>query len=202
MTSLFQDMLLWEIILLLLGILLFLTIMGGFIFLIKKDKLKTSYGAFFLFPIIMIAFPAIRYVNFMNGLFEFNTLTEKAEENPEDETIIKKLEEKINEESNSWIRNEEELLLLARANTILKHYEKAETQVEELLEKKPEDEEVKVIKARIEVAKAQEQLEKDSSNLQARQKIETNIKVLQRQTRISKFDEILIGKAEKIRLKN
>ncbi len=202
MTSLFQDMLLWEIILLLLGIVLFLTIIGGFVFLIKKDKLKTSYGAFFLFPIIMIAFPAIRYVNFMNGLFEFNTLTEKAEENPEDETIIKKLEEKINEGSNSWIRNEEELLLQARANTILKHYEKAETQVEELLEKKPEDEEVKVIKARIEVAKAQEQLEKDSSNLQARQKIETNIKVLQRQTRISKFDEILIGKAEKIRLKN
>ena len=202
MGNIFDGMLLWEIILLLLGVVLFLTIIGGFIYLIKKDKLKTSYGSFFLIPIIMIAFPSIRYVNFMNGLFEINTLTEKWEENPDDTENLKKLEEIIKEEANSPIRTEKELVAQAKANTALENFDEAEKQVETLLEKDPDNEEVKIIKARIEVSKAQRQLEQDSTNVQAQQKVEANIKVLEKQNRIPKVDRILIEKAGRNRTVN
>jgi len=202
MTNLFEGMLLWEIILLSLGVVLFLTFIGGFIYLLRKDKLKMSYGGFFFIPIVMIAFPSIRSASFWNGLVEIETLTNEIEENPDATDAIKELEERISKQENAPIRTEEQLETKARANVVLEHYDVAEEQAEEILKKDPENEVAIIVKARVSVIKAQEALTKDATNEKARKKEETNIKILKEQTKIPQIDKILIRKSAKFRKKN
>ena len=87
------------------------------------------------------------------------------------------------------------MVILARSNTVLENYDEAERQVGLLLESDPNNQEAQTVRSRINVLKAQKQLEQDSLDVRARKIQEDNIEVLRKQDNISKFDEILIKKS-------
>ena len=195
MGEFFNGMLAYEIILLILGVILFIILVIGLMQKLKHNDLKTIYVASFFLPIVMIAYPSVKSVSFSNGLIKFEKLVSKAEENPQDPEILNKLREEVNNNSEMPIRSEKQLIAQAKANTILKNYNVAEQKVQLLQQENPQ--EAQIISSRIAVLKAQDQLAKDSTDISAREIQFKNLKVLETQSTPTTFDKNLITKARR-----
>jgi tetratricopeptide (TPR) repeat protein len=90
-----KNLLLYELVLLVAGSILFLALVFALIFSLIKNKPLKNIFWFFLFPIIMIGFPSIQSFGFENGKFELKKLTHEVASNPTNEVKRKELEEAI-----------------------------------------------------------------------------------------------------------
>lgn len=91
MNLLLENLVLYEVILLFLGIFLFLILSGGLVYyIVKKEEVKKLL-AFFIIPIIMIAYPSIREIQFGETKLVMNTKTEEVLKNPKDSIAKKEL---------------------------------------------------------------------------------------------------------------
>lgn len=93
MNGLFDGLLLYEIVLLFLGVFLFLILCIGLLYyIIKKEQIKKLL-LFFVLPILMIGYPSIQEISISKDRILLTKYQEEFIENPKDSVVRKKVEE-------------------------------------------------------------------------------------------------------------
>ena len=129
-----EDLYLYEIILLILGSLLFLILSGVLVYyVIKKEEIKKLL-LFFPISILMIAYPGIKELNISSDRIELITYQEKYENNPEDTEAKEKIAE-LTDKLALRASSEEDLVLIGKSNVLLQKPENAITITEKVIEK-------------------------------------------------------------------
>src|SRR5580765_5261028 len=116
----------YEIILLLLGGILFLVLIFALIWYITKNKKITPLLPFFLIPIVMIGYPSIQSVTYDNGKIAVAKNSTEVKNNPSDSMARKQLQESIqNLDSSRTEKDTAALLAIAEAHQALGNYDTA-----------------------------------------------------------------------------
>lgn len=104
MKNLFDGLLLYEVTLLILGVVLFLILSIGLLYYIIKKEQIAKLLAFFIIPIVMIGYPSINQISISNDKIELTKYQQQLIENPDDSVAMKKVEtitEKLEERATS-----------------------------------------------------------------------------------------------------
>lgn len=140
----------YEIILIALGTLLFLTLLFGLIYFIIKGRNIKKLLVFFLLPIIMIACPSIQKVGFENGMFQIEKYTQDLENNPGDTVAINELTVLLDEYEEEELADPETIVAVGEAYSVLGDDEKAMRYVEMALHEDPNNKDAILLKSKIE----------------------------------------------------
>lgn len=121
-----QGLLLYELILLITGGILFLVLVFALVWYVIKNKRIISLFPFFILPVIMIGWPTIVSISFDKGKIKINKLAMDVDKNPSDTTARKKLEESIAGVNRARVEKDPEALTsLSRAYYSLGKYDSA-----------------------------------------------------------------------------
>ena len=177
MTNLFDGLFLYEIILMLLGSILFLVV----IFLIVKQKdINKNHLMGIGFSIVMIAFPSIKSFSIQDGIINIEKNLEELKDNPEDAATKKTLEQQVGSIGDRPVNNPERLTTLSEANLELGKTQKAETLAKEALDKSPENKQAAEVVSVIEVEKDIKELKSNPKNKKAKEKLHKRIDKLKK----------------------
>ncbi|MFY0630374.1 MAG: hypothetical protein JXR05_08330 [Flavobacteriaceae bacterium] len=95
MEALLNNLYIYEIVLLFLGVFLFMILCGVLVYyVVKKENIKKLLF-FFMIPIIMIGYPSIQEIQIEKDKIAISKYKEQIRENPNDSTAIEKTEELI-----------------------------------------------------------------------------------------------------------
>lgn len=148
----------YEIVLLALGTLMFLVLLFAFVYsLVKKQALGRLFG-FFLFPILMIGFPVVSSIKFMNALLEITTKTRELEQTPTDKSAREDLAKAVQSVAARPLSNPVTLTTVARAQVALGNDAGALTNLDRALQKDPNLPEAAQLKGRIELVRDMDKL--------------------------------------------
>jgi hypothetical protein len=133
---LFEGLLSYEIVLLVLGVLLFLALLFLLIFCVITKRSYVGIVPLFLVCIIMLGFPSIQKIKFDNGVLEIEKLTKKVEQNPTNVEAKRELEAKLQKIEGKEISNPSTLRILEKAYTVVGDSPKANIYRKKILIKK------------------------------------------------------------------
>lgn len=172
MTNLVDGLFLYEIILMVLGTILFSLVL----FLIFKNKEITKNHLMGLgLGIVMIAFPSIKSFSISDGIINIERDLEELKENPEDATTKKKLEQDVSDIGERPINNPERLTTLSEANLELGKKEKAKTLANEALSKSPENLQAKEVVNIIEIEETIKEVRENPEDSLAKEQLHEKI---------------------------
>lgn len=175
--NLFDGLFIYEIILMLLGSILFLVV----IFLIVKSKeINKNHLMGIGFSIVMIAFPSIKSFSIQDGIINIEKNLEELKDNPEDPATKKALELEVGSIGDRPVNNTERLTTLSEANLELGKTEKAETLAKEVLNKAPQNVQAAEVVNVIEVEKTLEEIKSNPQNKKARKRLQSEINKLKK----------------------
>ena len=162
--KMFEGVLLYELMLMILGLAVGIMLMVAFVNGVMKNKtnLKLLYG--FIIPLIFIGYPSIQKMQFSKDMISIEKTTKELEKNPTDTAAQKALMEKIQIVSNDRTGSSSEALThVAEAQLALGQYDSAEVTIKKAIEVQKTPEAVKV---------QQEIQQKKATQQQYEQKIE------------------------------
>ncbi len=118
MKTLLNDLHLYELILLFLGIFLFLILSAGLVYyILKKEEIKKLL-LFFPIPILMIGYPSVKEITISSDKIAFSKYQEEYVQNPNDSVAKQKLEEltiKLEERA----QTPEDIIQISKAKLLL-----------------------------------------------------------------------------------
>lgn len=118
MKALLNDLYLYELVLLLLGVFLFLILSSGLVYyIIKKEEIKKLL-LFFPIPILMIGYPSVKEITISSDKIAFSKYQEEYINNPED-TIAKQNLEKLTEKLEERAHSPEDIIEISKAKLLL-----------------------------------------------------------------------------------
>lgn len=124
MKTIFDNLFLYEIVMLFLGVFLFMLLCAGLVYyIIKRDNIKKLLF-FFLIPIIMIGYPSIQEIQIEKDKFALRRFSNEVIENPDD-TVAQKELIKVTEKLEKRATAIEDLRAVAEANLLLGNPDKA-----------------------------------------------------------------------------
>src|SRR5262249_16876989 len=130
---------LYENILMLLGILLFLVLVILLIYSVIKERDLKSILLSFLLPVLMIGFTSVKKIQYDKWLIELNNQSEMLEQKPGDQKLRAEVEEKVTAISARPIQQSAEALVtVARAQKALGDEAQALTTVNKALQVAPQ----------------------------------------------------------------
>ena len=139
MKKLFDGLLGFEIILLVLGMLLFIVLLGILLIHVRRQTDTKSVLPFFVLAVAMIAFPGIQSIKFSNDGAEILKETEELKQDPTDPARKEELRQSVVELESRPIRSAETSLILARARFALGDSLEASTHLLRAKELAPRD---------------------------------------------------------------
>jgi len=143
--NLFDGLLLYEITLLLLGVILFLILSAGLLYyIIKKEQIKKLL-LFFVIPIVMIGYPSIKEITISRDRIAFTKHLNDYIENPSDSTAKRNVAlytEKLEKRAS----NAEDIMEVSKSNLLLGNPERAVTLADKALQKDNTNQEARDIK--------------------------------------------------------
>lgn len=143
--DLFDGLLLYEITLLLLGVILFLILSAGLLYyIIKKEQIKKLL-IFFVIPIVMIGYPSIKEITISKDRIAFSKFLNDYIEDPADSTAKRKVE-LYTEKLEKRATNSEDIMEVSKSNLLLGNPQKAVSLANKALEKDNANQEAKDIK--------------------------------------------------------
>lgn len=134
MNELFDGLLLYEITLLMLGVILFLILSIGLLYYIIKKEQIAKLLFFFFIPIVMIGYPSITQITISNDKIELTKWQNQVLDDPEDSVAVKKMEE-LTAKLEKRASTPEDLVQVSTSNLLLGNNEKATKLADEALEK-------------------------------------------------------------------
>jgi tetratricopeptide (TPR) repeat protein len=167
--SLFDGLHLYELVLLVLGVVLFLVLVIMLIISAMQGRSIKALLLFFVLPILMIGFPAIRKVKLDKDGFEIDKLALVLAQNPSDEAAKKKLEALVSAIKPRANESAQALVKVARAEAVLGQPTKAVDTLDQALKRNPELTIAKDLKARLKV------LPRAGESAETRRAVEANI---------------------------
>ncbi len=189
----FGNMLGYEIVLFIFGAILMIVVIAGFIYQLKKDRLKSSYGLFILLPLPFMGFPAFETISFMKDLFKLEKYALELAENPQDEQVQKVVEDLTKDISEEPNRSERQLYALSEANIALGNLDQAERLLEKV---EPNNERKEIDLARIELHRANQLLKIDPT-AQVSESLQNKVAKLKVSPRLASLDKAAIQNVEK-----
>ncbi len=132
MKSIFGDLLIYEVVLLGLGILLFFVLITTFIIYVFKNEPVKKLLLFFPFPIIMIAYPSIQGIEIAKDKIRIAKTQEEIMNNPSDSVARKKTEKYANH-IEKRANSVKDFTTVSKSNLLLGNTEKAITFAEKAL---------------------------------------------------------------------
>ena len=133
-TKLVENMAFYEIILLILGCLLFLVALTGIIVNIIRSEPLKKYLPLIFISIVMIGFPGINKVTFLNDFISLEKYSRQYEDNPSDEEAFANLAESYKRIKTGKIKSPEEYTAYANAAMLLEDNETSIEYAEKALE--------------------------------------------------------------------
>lgn len=176
MGDLFDGLFLYEIILMILGSVLFCVVI---FLMIKSKELNKNHLMGIGLAIVMIAFPSIKSFSISDGIINIERDLEELKENPNDKTIEKNLEQDLGSIGNRPINNPESLTTLSEANLELGKKEKAASLAKEALIKSPKNLEAAEVVNVIEVDKKIKKVKSNPTDQKAIEELKADIKKLE-----------------------
>jgi hypothetical protein len=134
MKNSFDGLMLYEITLLILGVILFLILSVGLLYYIIKKEQLGKLLLFFFIPIVMIGYPSITQITISNDRIELSKLQRKLLDNPQDSAAVQKMEQ-LTEKLEKRASTAEDLVQLSTSNLMLGNTDKASAFAEKVLDK-------------------------------------------------------------------
>lgn len=135
MKTIFDNLYLYEIVLLFLGVFLFIILCAGLVYYIVKNNDVKKLLYFFIIPIIMIAYPSIQEIQVANDKVAIVKYKEEVSENPNDTVAVKNLEE-VTKKLEKRASTTQDLASVAEGYLILENHEKVNTLADKAIEMK------------------------------------------------------------------
>lgn len=104
-----------EVVLLVLGVVLFAVLIFAFVYQLRRQRSLKSLIAFFLVSIVMIGYPSIKSVQYKDGAVTLDKMTQALSENPTDVKLREALDEKVKDVSPRVANSPGDAVKLARA---------------------------------------------------------------------------------------
>jgi len=127
----------YEIVLLVMGVLLFLVLVFLLIYFVINKRTYKGLLPFFIIPLAMVGFPSIQKITFDNGMMGIEKLTKEVEQDPTNAEAKKELEVKLKTIENRPISQPSNLRILEKAYTAAGDSQKVNIYRERLLPVKP-----------------------------------------------------------------
>jgi hypothetical protein len=148
--KLFDGLYLYEIVLLILGAVLFVVLLAMLIMFALRNRSVKPLLLFFVIPIVMIGFPAIAEVKFTKDGVEIQKVTKQLAADPSNTELKTKLETLVQDAKPRFSKSEDGLVKIARAEAVLGKQEKAVETVNQALAQNPQSEVAKDLRTRLE----------------------------------------------------
>jgi tetratricopeptide (TPR) repeat protein len=145
-----QGLRLYELIIIIAGAVLLLALIFALIWFVIKNRKLTTLIPFFIFPMVMIGWPAINSISYDKGKLEIKKQAEVLDNNPADTTARKELEKSLADFSTSRSENDPQALTnLSHAYYALGKYDSAMIFSDKALGLEPGKEETMKLRANI-----------------------------------------------------
>jgi len=141
-----------EVVLLILGIVLFVVLVIAFFYQLTHQRSLAALLGFFI-PVVMIGYPTITSIQYENGVLTVQKTTERLLDNPADPQSRQALEEKVQQIASRASSNPPDAVTLAKAQFALGHEQEAEQNLQKALEAKADLPEALQLKQKIEIAR-------------------------------------------------
>jgi len=141
----------YEIVLMVLGVLLFLVLLGAFVYLIITGKPWGKLLAFFAIPIAMIGFSAISSIQFGNGVVTIETAVPDLQKDPTNAPLRDTVSKQLAQVANRPTKNPSAITAIAKAQFALGDPAAAETNLQKALQTAPQLPEALALKKRIDL---------------------------------------------------
>ena len=192
----FANLLLFEQVLLILGVVLFLVLIGRFIYLLIKNRLRPWYGALLLIPVVMIGFPSIKTMDFMNGLIKFENKTAQLEQDPNNHEVKEQIEESIEKWENKPVRSTRQQNALIEAYIALGNLDQAGQDIKLLQKEGKGDKRTEINEERIKILKQAEKIKLESDDFRMTNDLKKSIEKIKNYPQASAMDRAAIGTIE------
>ena len=127
----------FEVVLLVLGIVLFIVLLIAFLRCVFRDKPYTGLLVFFVLPIAMIAYPSIQSIQVGEGTVTIATKTAQLAQNPNDQQLRVSLQADVAKLNARPIRDAQTTSTLAEAQFALGNETAAQTNLQKALNANP-----------------------------------------------------------------
>lgn len=138
----------FEIVLLVLGVLLFLAALGKLI----RGGPSAGLAAFFLIPVGMIGYPSVQSIDYQNGVLSIKKKVHELESEPENETLRASLQQDLGKVEDRPIKKSATTVTLAQAHFALGDEAAAKAKLGIVLQRNPESPDAKELNKKIELS--------------------------------------------------
>ena len=177
MGNLLDGLFLYEIILMILGTILFLAIVT---LILKQKEITKNHLLGLGIAIVSIGFPGIKSFSITDGMLKIEKSIEELEADPANKDVQEALEKGVVAVEDRPIKNPERLVTLSEANLELGHKEKAVTQAKSALESQPNLPEAEEVIEVVNVEKQIKEVRSNPSNKKAKDKLMKEVKKLEK----------------------
>ena len=137
--DLFDGLLGYEIVMLILGVVFFLALLVVFIIRsVRNQSIKVLF-AFFILPIIMIGYPSIEKISIGKDLVDIEKSIDRLEKNPNDEKAKTELSKKLKEIGYREFTSPQNAVGIAKAHKALGNETKAKSILNKVVKQHPKD---------------------------------------------------------------
>jgi tetratricopeptide (TPR) repeat protein len=147
--ALFYGLYLYEVVLLVLGIVFFVVLLLAFGYYMKQNRSITPLLAFFVVAIAMIGYPSIKSIQIKDDMVTIEKQTQRLEENPTDASARTTLQETVAKVEQRPISNAPALTTIAKAQFALGNDAQAASTADKALQSDPQATEAKNLKSKI-----------------------------------------------------
>lgn len=137
MTPIFDGLYLGEVVLLVLGAILFVVLLVALLYQLMHKGSIAPLLAFFAVSIAMIGYPSIREIQFKDGLVTITKMTEEVQQNPTDANLRKKLQKQVEQISQRPVSSPESAVAVANAQFELGNEEAAKSNLQKAVQANP-----------------------------------------------------------------
>lgn len=128
---------LYEVVMLVLGVALFLVLLIAFAVQIFRGYAYGKLLSFFVLPILMVGYPSIESIEFSDGVIKIAKMTHALEEDPTNSVLRTQLANNVEAVSGRIVTKSNTTIRLARAEFALGDSVAAEERINTLLQKSP-----------------------------------------------------------------
>jgi tetratricopeptide (TPR) repeat protein len=168
-----------EVVLLILGIVLFVVSVIAFFYQLMHQRSIAVLLGFFILPIVMIGYPTITSIQYGNGVLSVQKTTELLLNNPADPQSRQALEQQVQQIASRSSSDPKDTVTLAKAQFALGHEQDAAQNLQKALLAKADLPEALELKKKIDVAQNLQRLaahvEQNPADQQSRVELQTNV---------------------------
>lgn len=169
----------YEIVMLVLGVLLFLVLILAFVVLVMRGKPYGKLFAFFAIPVLMVGFPGVKSFEFSESVIKVEKYTRALQVNPTDKNLRESLAKEVASVSARPLVDPHVSVTIARAQIALGDNAAADGNVKKALKEAPQLPAALELKKRIELyrnlAALTSKVEQNPSDTAAKAKLATTV---------------------------